>query len=298
MPSRTPFSSREQQAEFASGPPGRTLRSLNHALDVLEALAARPDGEAGVRELALALGTSASAMHSVLRNLLNRGYIQQDAVTRRYQLGLAAWRLGSRVSFVDRIRSAAKPVLESLSALTRETSLLSLYDHGEVLYVECVQSPEPVASYVRVGERAPAYCTASGKVQLAHQPAVELDRLYQAGFEHFTSTTLEDLASLRAELGDVHRTGYAVNRAERQPEIVGIASPVRDATGAVVAGLGVSGPAYRIPAERAEEMAGAVAQGAGALSRALGWPGAGSSQTARDGERGPASHGAAGTGRA
>ena len=52
----------------------------------------------------------------------------------------------------------------------------------------------------------------------------------------------------------VRRDGYATAVAELEEGLVAVASPVRDATGACVAALSISGPAFRMLPESLDEL--------------------------------------------
>jgi DNA-binding IclR family transcriptional regulator len=245
------------------------LHSLNSSLDVLEALAAA-GGEVGVSELSRRLGRSKATLHAILSNLCARGYVSRDTVSARYRLGLRTWELGMvAVNRLDLPR-LAKPHLSALTARTAESSHLSVYDAGEVLYLEKVASPSPVQALTRVGGRAPVHCVSTGKVLLAHQPAEEIERLCRAGLTKFTPLTLTTTAELSQELAKIREVGYAVNRGEWREEVMCVAAPIHDHAGEVIAAVGLSVPAYRFTADRVPSLAGDVRATARQIGSQLG----------------------------
>jgi DNA-binding IclR family transcriptional regulator len=76
---------------------------------------------------------------------------------------------------------------------------------------------------------------------------------------------------LREELALIRERGYAINRGEYRGEIVGVAAPVRNHLGAVVASVSISGPSYRFGITRAKSFAPAIVAAALSISRKLGW---------------------------
>ena len=255
-----------------NGPqPRRYLQSLNAALDVLDLLGAQAAG-LGVSEVARRLDMSKGAVHAILSNLEARGLVLRESGHAAYRLGRHLWQLGLVAGDQIELKQLCRASLVELTQLTGESSQLSEYcASGEVLYLERVVSPNPVQTCVTLGGRAPAHCVATGRALLAHQPAAEIERVCTGALMRYTPATVVDPARLRAELEKVRCTGYAVNPGEYRGEIIGVAAPVRDYRGNVVAAIGVSGPAYRFPVARAETVAGDVVRVAAAFSEKLGF---------------------------
>ena len=245
------------------------MRSLNSSLDVLEAL-----GEAGtdlgVSELSRTMGVSKATVHMILANLCARGYAIKDPVTARYRLGLKPWELGMVAIDSLELPAIARPQLQRLSDRTGETSHLAVYSQGEALYLDKVVSLNPVQAYTRIGGRAPAYCVATGKALLAHQSPAEIERICELRLQRFTPLTITLASKLKQELAGIRSTGVAINRGEWRQEVVGVAAPIRDHRGDVVAAVGLSGPAYRFSVERAIALGIDVSASADAISASLG----------------------------
>jgi DNA-binding IclR family transcriptional regulator len=245
------------------------LQSLNQVLDVLEALNdLGPD--VGVSALARRLGLAKSAVHRILINLVDRGWVRRTHGG-QYRLGLKLWEIGASASLQYGIGEAAAPVLLSLAVTTQETSHLAAYDHGEVIYLEKVSTEGSAQAYTRVGGRAPAYCVATGKALLAEQSTDEVQGVITAGLVKFTGATITDSAALLEELDRVRRDGFAINTGEWRAGVCGVAAVVRDRSGLAIAGIGISGPTHRLPIRRLREFAPVVVNRAKALSRVLGY---------------------------
>ena len=69
----------------------------------------------------------------------------------------------------------------------------------------------------------------------------------------------------------VRRRGYATDDEEFTPGVRCVAAPIRDFHGAVIATMGVSGPAVRVTAERLPEIGAIAVECAGQVSRLLGY---------------------------
>lgn len=252
-------------------PVKRVLRSLNLSLDVLDLLAKEPE-RLSLSAVASSLGLSKAAVHSILANLEARGYVKRSEDNNRYSLGHRVWELGIAAGERIELRKIAENELRLLVQLTGESSQLSKYiPRGEVLYLHKVNSSNPVRAYVEEGVRVPAHCVATGRVLLAHQSEDEIMAVLTQPIVAHTTNTITDPVRLRDELIRVRKQGYAVNPGEYRQEIIGVAAPVRNHRGEVVAGVGVSGPSYRFSVSRAKSFAPTIMRAAEAISRKLGW---------------------------
>ncbi|MBS0445882.1 MAG: IclR family transcriptional regulator [Proteobacteria bacterium] len=240
-----------------------------NGLALLEALA-HAGGPCGVTELARELGLTKSNVHRLLRTLSERGYV--SSASGRYEITLRLWELGVEVLDKLDVKRVALDPMEKLAALTGETVHLSILDHGEVVYIDKVDSPQPVRAYSKIGGRAPAYCVATGKALLAHSAAAVVDAVARDLRRH-TPNTITDAAELRAELRRAVEQGYAINRGEWRDGVCGLAAPIRDGRGRVIAAIGISGPVDRLKARVMKQCAPAVVEAARATSARLGWSG-------------------------
>lgn len=140
--------------------------------------------------------------------------------------------------------------------------------------VDQARGPSAIGSHNWVGELTPLHATSSGKVLLAFMAAdARRDLLAAAGLERFTERTITSVEDLEARLRNVTRDGYVVSLEELEPGLNAVAAPIRDHAGEVIAALSVSGPAYRLTAERARDVAPVVVAAADDISRRMGYQG-------------------------
>jgi DNA-binding IclR family transcriptional regulator len=244
-------------------------KTLVKALRILEHLA-RSERPQGVTELASALGLSKSSVHRPLTTLLRLGYVNQDAETDRYKASLKLWEIGSHVlARLDLKRVAADPMAE-LAAATGETVHLSILDGSDVVHIDKIECQHPIRAYSRVGGRVPAHCIATGKAMLAFQSEALIETV-AARLKPATPETIVDRAEFLAELAQIRRNGIATSRGGWQQGVDGIAAPIRDASGKVAAGIGVSGPAIRLRSRERARYAPLVVEAAAKISRSLGF---------------------------
>jgi IclR family KDG regulon transcriptional repressor len=227
--------------------------SLGRALDVLLALGGdgtASDGGLGVVRLSELLGREKSQVSRTLKALAARGFVDRDPDTLEYRLGWRLYTLAARTAR-SRLLALAPLHLRRLVDELGETAHLSVLDGDEVLTLLSERSLRLVQAADWSGHRVPAHCTSSGRALL--------------------------LDADRGALGrDVHRhvvrareLGYAAVDGEFEPGLVGVAAPVRDFRGRVVAALNVSGPKFRL-GERLDAAGREVRRAADDLSRQLG----------------------------
>lgn len=229
------------------------------AFRVLERLA-RSERPCGVSELARELALPKSNLHRVLSTLTALGYAARTSGG--YVATLRMWEVGVRVLNRISVQHAAAPYLDELAILSGETVHLAIRDGNAAVYVAIAEGIRAVRTETRTGERVPLHATAVGKTFLAWSPATAAsDRL-----ESFTPATLVDPRLLRRELEAVRRQGYAVNRGEYLEGVAGLAAPITNFNGGVVASLALSGPADRFRPAALEAHAGRIKSFASRIS--------------------------------
>ncbi|MEU9530413.1 IclR family transcriptional regulator [Streptomyces sp. NPDC048210] len=242
--------------------------TLLKGLTVLETLA-RSSGPRGVSELARELNLTRSNMHRTLQTLTAAGYTRVVADGGGYECTLKLFELSSTVMERVDVRRCASAHIARLGEFTKETVHLSVLDRSDAIFLDKIESPQPVRAYSSVGGRAPAHCVATGKALLSWLTDAELGAVLSGGLSSWTERTLTDPEVLRQELAEARATGCAVNRGEWRISVGGIAAVVFDANGAPVAAVGVSGPVDRVLPEESRYRR-AVLDSVREISRELG----------------------------
>lgn len=218
--------------------------------------------------MAVALGIGKSNSHRVLATLEELGYVA-SLNDGRYQATLKTWEVGSAV--FDRLdfKALAKPVMEALTESTRESSHLAVLDGLDVVYLEKVEGNQPVRTYSRIGQRAPAHVVAIGKILLAFQLGVE--KLLPKNLPRITARSTTKRAVLLKELESVRANGYALNRGEWREEVCGIGAPIRNCSNEVICAIGLAGPCSRLTPDKVQALVPQVVESARKISFQLGY---------------------------
>jgi IclR family transcriptional regulator, pca regulon regulatory protein len=221
-------------------------QSLERGLAILGVFT--PDRPAlGIAELAQRLGLTRSTTHRYVATLARLGYLSQDESTRKYRLGIRVLDLGFAVLGSLELREIAAPYLQRLTVTTGHTSNLAIRDDTDVVLIDRIRGRpgryHHLEFTLHVGSRIPSYCSATGKVLLAFLPLSDLDELLdRIEFLPRGPRTVATRAALTAELGQVRRTGIAVNDEELESGLRSIAVPIRSRSGTVVAAINLAIP--------------------------------------------------------
>ena len=252
-------------------PSGRQggVQSVDRAVAVLDLLAER--SEAGVTEIAGAIGVHKSTASRLLASLEGGQLVEQTTHRGSYRLGFGLMRLAAPVAGRMDVTREGLPVLEALAAEVGETVNLAVLRGTDVVNLEQVRGPATITTVNWVGQPTPLHATSSGKVLLAAFAPDDLAAFLARPLPRFTPQTITEAPALERELVRVREQGYATTTEELEQGLDAIAAPVRDAGGSVVAAISVSGPVYRLDAARMAEVAPAVVAAAADLSRRLGY---------------------------
>lgn len=268
-PARSRASARSgprQESPRAEG----SIRAVDRALDVLEAVASDPDGVT-VLEVARLVELPLSTVYRVIETLKRRHYVSDLASGSRVGIGPALLEVSSAYRAPRDLKEIAHPVMSSLAAAVKETTNLAIQTSGFAVYLHQVEAPEMLMRmFMQTGVRAPCHCSGVGKVLLAWATEQEAARLLETvDFVAHTSRTITNLPQLQNELERVRKLGYALDDEEREVGVRCVAVPVFSASRRLVAGLSVSGPTSRVTLDRVPKLVEQVAAAAAAIGNQL-----------------------------
>lgn len=248
---------------------GTAVASVARAMRVLQAFADHPGGVA-LTPLSAELGYGKASLSKIMATMEREGFIRRDGAGHFH----LSWRLlalafghAQRVG----VSGVCMPVLQGLADETDELVQLAVIEGDHVLFVAKAEGPgQSLRLLPLVGVVAPTHATASGKVWLASLPDGQvLQVMRRQGLARVTSRTITSRVRLLAELRRVRRAGYAITDGELAEEGRAIAAPIVYG-GRVVGAIAVSGPSFRLPLSRLQQLAPRVQQAARELE-AL-WP--------------------------
>ena len=201
---------------------------LDKAVGVLRAVA---DSPCGLADLCERTGLPRATAHRLAAGLEVHRLLARDA-DGRWLLGPAISELSSQVH--DPLLAAGAAVLPRLREITGESVQLYRRDGSSRV---CIASLEPAAGLrdtVPIGTRLPMTAGSGAKVLLAYSDLTTQQSVLPLA--KFTDRTL----------AEVRKRGWAQSAAERESGVASVSAPVRDAKGAVIAAVSVSGPIDRM----------------------------------------------------
>jgi len=246
--------------------------TVKKAMDILDCLG-EADTPLPASEIGRRLGISRSTAYRLLTTLSAGGYVTRALDNPdRYRLGFKVLELASNLLEKIELRQLALPYLKELRDLANETVHLVVMDRGQVTYVDKIECLQAVRMHSTIGRRSFAHSTAIGKAMMAFLPEAAVAQIIeQHGLPAFTPNTITDRETLRRELAKIREQGYAIDDVENEEGIRCVGSPIFDHQGKLVAAISLSGPAFRMTAERTQELSSAVKATAARISRQLGY---------------------------
>src|SRR5438094_623922 len=256
------------------------VEAVHRALDLLSAFSSA-EPELSLAALARKSQLPKPTAFRILATLRSRGLVTQDADTGRYSLGFGVLELATVRTQQTSVRDEALPVLRRIRDALGETSVLSVRVGDFRVHLEQAEGTLPIRRHVEMGERVPLYAGGASKVLLAGLPdAAVRDYLARVALTSYGPTTVTDPEKILAQVMAIRKAGYAEGVNERNLGGVGVAAPVYDHTGAIVAALHVSVPQFRYRRKLRRHCLQAVVDGAKAVSERLGYRGRSAGRTA------------------
>jgi DNA-binding IclR family transcriptional regulator len=246
------------------------VQSVDRAITVLEILAR--EGSAGVSEVAEEVGVHKSTAFRLLAALEEHDLVEQNHERGKYRLSFGLLRLAGAIpTRLDVVRQG-QGVVDDLAARLDETINLAVVREHYAVNVQQTLGSAAVASHNWVGQLTPLHATSSGKVLLAFMSKEQCDAILdEAGLQAFTEHTITSRKALMEELHQVREEGFATAYEELETGLNAAAVPVRDHTGAVVAALSASGPAYRMDAASIKAQSDDLKAAGAQISRRMGY---------------------------
>lgn len=241
------------------------VQTLARGLKILNLLAQADDG-LGSGELADTLEIDKGAMSRLMQTLEKYGYAERDPASRRYYVGSHLHELSRQAGQHASLRELTMPLLEQLNRETTENAHLAILRGESAVTIADVASQQVLRVVSEVGRRLPLHASAVGKCLLAFNELTLPKQL-----NRYTAHTLCNKKKLHAALEEIRLTNESIDNEELTEGVRGLAVPVRNREGRVVASLGISGPSVRLPLNNLQQSFLFLATSAATISAQLGY---------------------------
>lgn len=248
----------------------QSVPAVDRALKILELSTASQAGLT-LSEVSQALGIAKSSSHRLLYTLLSHGYLQRTGIERRYILGTAARDLANSITDADlQLGAVCCKFAEELSKKTELTVLTGIRRGVEGVVILKANSPKDEYPGALIGHHFDLHCTAMGKSLIAYLADSEVEEIFkQASLTRYTESTVCSRKNLLADLEGVRARGFSLNAEEAAIGGRGLAAPIFNHIGRVVASICVRGSTSMFPAWRISNCAKEVMSVASQISRHL-----------------------------
>ncbi|RIK15386.1 MAG: IclR family transcriptional regulator [Acidobacteria bacterium] len=227
-----------------AAPRGGGVRSVLNALTILEALSARQP--IGVSELARAVALPKSSVQRTLRTLDEAGWAESSGASGGgWRLTRKVFRIGMSGSTAATLPDAARRHLTQLRDTYRETVHLTIPDGDHIIVIDRVDGTNSLRTFLEIGTQAPIVSSAGGRAILAQLPPEVTEELLRDPVTVHTATTITDRKSVREQVEQARRRGYATNEGEWREGIAAVAAPIVVPGGDVLGAVSLSMPVGR-----------------------------------------------------
>jgi DNA-binding IclR family transcriptional regulator len=215
------------------------IQSIDRAVAILN-LFRDGRGSLSLAEIASAMGLAKTTIHTIVQTLVYHGFLHQDIYNKKYSLGFSLFELGTvQAANLEINRIASRP-LHDLANQTGSYCRLAIWD-SDTVFITMTVHPLGKDSVSRsLGPRLPAYCTGLGKAMLAHMPQSAIDAyLAKTELQPYTKYTIIDKTRFKEDLALSRSRGYAVSHRETLLHQIGVAAPIYNGDGNVIAAASV-----------------------------------------------------------
>jgi DNA-binding IclR family transcriptional regulator len=247
------------------------VRAVIRAISILEQFSLeRP--ELNLTEISAGIGLSKSTTHRLLSTLEATEMVEFDKRTAHYRLGLKAFQLGSVVVKSMELVKQADPLLAATAEDTSETAFLVVADGNEALCLRRFDGSHQIrVLYLEPGKHSAFNCGAAQRVLLAHLADARWGEVIGGHVVRQTQYSLVSRDELERDRREIRERGYSVSWEDVTLHACALGAPVRDASGAVIAAVSISGIVQRFSAERLPGLIRSVMKLGDDLSRRLGY---------------------------
>jgi DNA-binding IclR family transcriptional regulator len=224
--------------------PRRGIQSVELGSKLLEALALRMM-PMSLGDVAKAGGMTAGKAHPYMVSFTNVGFVSQDAVSGKYELGPLALQLGlAKLRQLNPIKEAAPHVAE-LSSLTEQSVAVAVWGNMGPTIVQLVEPIQPLHVNLRTGTVMSLTGTATGRLFAAYLPPKAVETLLKSNVGQLGASGNQKIAQKQfdANLAEIREHGMARTIGQPIPGINAFSAPVFDSAGNIVLAITIMGSA-------------------------------------------------------
>ncbi|MFY9176604.1 MAG: IclR family transcriptional regulator [Caldicoprobacterales bacterium] len=225
-------------------------RTTSRVIEILTLVASSNDGLT-LTDLAEKMKAPKSSIYPILKTLSNFNFLNYNQRNFTYRIGYQAFEIGNAYLNNFDLMEEIKTTMTNMVNVCSETCHYAILIEGDVLYLQKIDSPEPIRMFSSIGKRLPAYGTGLGKALLMDHNMDQLRSLYPNGLKKLTKNTASSVEELYDQLQAAKAEGFAYEVEESNEHIRCIAVPIRK-NGIIFSALSVAIPVFRYTDEKGE----------------------------------------------
>lgn len=251
-----------------------SVKSIDRAVGILGCFTFDRD-HLTLGELKELCGLSKSTLFRILQTLVKNRVVCYDPASMEYALGVRLFEFGEIAVSSMSLRKVASRFLDALEMDSGYPALVGILDEGELVYIDGRRGREPVPLFgTRHGKRQPPHIGAVGRALMAYLPVSRVDELLaRYPLKKIAPRSITDPAKFKESLRQVRKKGYAYEEGELVEGVIGVAAPIHNHAGNVIAAMGAVFPAFQADSKKKERMTRLVTAAGRKISEAMGFAG-------------------------
>lgn len=250
----------------------KSAANSNKALAILSSFLSDPSGKR-TTDVAAELQMNISTVSRHLNTLLDLGFLDREPSTGFYVPGQNILALaGMSLQNIPAYRYAM-PELQLISNQHAIHGYMSVPKATEIVYLISSYYKSAMDLYIPLGYKHPMYCSAMGRVYLAHMRNDEAKQIIKnSDLVNYTSETKTNIEEIWKKILETRKNGYCILVNELVESKASIAVPIFDSNRKVVASISVSENSEQLnQGSRRNELIKALVNAATKISGQLGY---------------------------
>ena len=223
---------------------GLAVTAVERVLDIFEAFH-KVQKPLSLTDLAELTGIPKSSCHAIVGTLNARGYLYSLTRPRSLYPTRRFFDIARSIHEKDPFVERVMPLLERLRDASRETVILGKRQGDVVIYLEVVESPNPIRYSAKPGEFKPLFSSSIGKALLGSLKEAEMRvQIEKQPLLAITGSTLTDPDALVNDILESRRRGYFVTHGENVPDVWAVSAFL--SINSEMLAVAIAGPRHRV----------------------------------------------------
>jgi DNA-binding IclR family transcriptional regulator len=245
-------------------------QTVDRALSLVQLVAVGSSTGLRLSELAAASGFDRATTYRLLVSLTNRGFLDQDLVTKRYRLGLEFFALAATASNQIDLGEVARGVLRRLAEESGDTAMFCVRSGNNLFCVDVDSGSFPIKVLpLDIGSHRPLGAGSAGIAILSAMQDFEIDKVLERSAARLAEVPKQEPDAIRRAIEACRTRGYALVAEEPAGRILGISVAITSRPKRPLGALTLAGVPERLAAERVPELARLLQDGVRTLNESM-----------------------------